>query len=225
MGLFSSFLNIFFPPACASCKKEGEFLCADCRATFKIRPIRRENVDKEYRKQFKYLNGVIYVADYAKNPKLQAAISQFKYKFTRELTTEFVSLMVGRLSELRMVNQNPFFLVPVPLHQRRLAYRGFNQADLLANGIANKFEHTEVQFVLRRIKNTSQQAKLAKKQRVENLEGAFTLSQKRIDQLKEKICFLVDDVCTTGSTLEECARVLKEAGLEKVYGLVVARAV
>ena len=223
MKIIEKCLDLFFPPQCAACKKEGEFLCSECRTQFKIRPIRYNEYDKSYRSNFTHLNGVIYVADYAKNPQLQAAISQFKYKFTRELTSEFTSLMVSRLSELRMVAQNPFFLVPVPLHRKRLAYRGFNQSDLLANGIANRFENTEVQFVLRRIKNTPQQAKLAKKERHENLEGAFALNQK-IDFLKEKICFLVDDVCTTGSTLEECARVLKEGGMKKVYGLVLARA-
>lgn len=225
--MLAKLLNIFFPPQCASCKSDGAFLCKECRINFKIRPIsqKRRKFAKNERPDYQYLNGVIYAADYQKNPQLKAAISQFKYKFTRELTTEFTSLIAQKLSELQMVNRKPFFLVPVPLHKKRLAYRGFNQSDLLANGVANSFrQKAEVHFVLRRIKNTSQQAKLSKNERHKNLENAFQLGQK-IDQLKEKICFLVDDVCTTGSTLEACAKVLKEAGVKKVYGLVIAKAI
>lgn len=223
----SKLLNFFFPPQCASCKTEGAFLCKECRIRFKIRPIsyKRKKSGKFKKPDYQYLNGVIYAADYGKNPELQAAISQFKYKFTRELTTEFTTLITQKLSELQMVNRKSFFLVPVPLHKKRFAYRGFNQSDLLANGVANSFKQkAEVHFVLRRIKNTSQQAKLSKQERLKNLENAFQLGQK-IDQLKEKICFLVDDVCTTGSTLEACAKVLKEAGVKKVYGLVIAKAI
>ena len=225
--MFAKLLNLFFPPQCASCKTEGAFLCKECRIQFKIKPIsqKRKKSSKLIRPNYQYLNGVIYATEYGKSTQLQAAISQFKYKFTRELTTEFTSLITQKLSELQMVNRKSFFLVPVPLHKKRLAYRGFNQSDLLANGIANSFrQKAEVQFILRRIKNTSQQAKLSKEERHKNLEGAFQLGQK-IDSLKEKICFLVDDVCTTGSTLEACAKVLKEAGVKKVYGLVIAKVV
>lgn len=181
----------------------------------------------QQRSEFKYLDGVIYAADYSKNPELKAAISQFKYKYTRELNAVFVSLLIKKLSELYMLKKQDFFLVPVPLHKKRLAHRGFNQSDLLANGVANKFEKpVKIELLLNRVKNTSQQAKLKKIERRLNLKNAFQLNKGSLKQLSQKVCFLVDDVCTTGSTLDECARVLKqEAGLEKVYGLVVARAV
>ena len=71
--------------------------------------------------------------------------------------------------------------------------------------------------------NTSQQAKLNKEARHQNLSEAFEVVG-NLKQLSETVCFLVDDVCTTGATLDSCARVLKEAGIQKVYGLVVARA-
>lgn len=223
MGIFERLLNLFFPPTCASCHAEGSFLCPDCRASFKVRPIRKNKYDTSFRKEFKYLNGVIYVADYHQNPQLQAAIHQFKYKFTRELSNEFSTLVASRLSELRMLERRKFFLVPVPLHEKRLAMRGFNQSDLIVNGLANQLPQADVQFILRRIRHTTQQAQLSKEERQKNLEGAFTLAS-RVDRMKERVCFLVDDVFTTGATLEECAKVLKEAGLKKVYGLVIARA-
>ena len=180
---------------------------------------------KQKRHDFKHLDGVIYAADYEKNPQLKAAIRQFKYKYTQELNALFVGLLTKKLTELYMLRKQDFFLVPVPLHKKRLAHRGFNQSDLLANGVANKYkESAKIQPLLNRIKNTTQQAKLKKMERHQNLKNAFQLSLKKVDHLSDKICFLVDDVCTTGSTLDECARVLKQAGIERVYGLVIARA-
>ncbi|MDH5597229.1 MAG: phosphoribosyltransferase family protein, partial [Candidatus Peregrinibacteria bacterium] len=76
--------------------------------------------------------------------------------------------------------------------------------------------------VLNRIRYTSQQARLKKNERAENLKGAFEVVGDR-GVLNGKVCFLVDDVCTTGSTLDSCAKTLKDAGIKKVYGLVVAR--
>jgi len=105
-------------------------------------------------------------------------------------------------------------LVPVPLHWYKENFRGFNQAELLAKHIDPRVDNC-----LRRKKRTQTQVNLNRQERIENLKDVF--------QLKGPISYgsvvLVDDVMTTGTTLEECAGELKEAGVSKVYGLVFAR--
>lgn len=223
MGIVSVLLNLLFPPRCASCKKEGDFMCKYCVQQFRIGRIRGKSIRPSI-EDFKFLDGVIYGADYAKNPEIQAAITQFKYKFNRELINYFAELVCDKMRELNMLKEKRVSLIPVPLHKKRLNYRGFNQAELIAYASAAKFgDRASVLTLLFRIKNTSQQAKLNKKERHNNLTEAFDVVGD-LDQLSGTLCFLVDDVCTTGATLDSCAKVLKQAGIKKVYGLVVARA-
>lgn len=221
MGIFQAVLNLFFPPRCASCKKEGDFLCKNCVHNFRVRNLRPVSVNPSA-EDFEYLDGVIYGADYNASPELQAAISQFKYRFSCHLADYFATLTSGKLKELTMLKDRDVALVPVPLHRKRLNYRGFNQAALIARETAERYRRAGVYPLLRRIRHTSQQAKLSKMERHRNLADAFELGGD-LSELSGRVCFLVDDVCTTGATLESCAKVLKKSGVKRVYGLVVAR--
>lgn len=221
MQFFDTLLDWLFPPRCAFCQREGDFLCKNCLSGLDINPIGRSNVIKEW----EYLDGVIYAVNYEKNPAIKAAIKQFKYKFTQPLAQHFGTLMAQKIGELGMVRGKRILLIPVPLHKKRLRYRGFNQADILARHIAYP---AHILPILDRVKETTQQAKLHKKARHDNLKDAFELNKKFVQEQnlcsKKTVVFLVDDVCTTGATLENCAKTLKAAGIPKVYGLVVARA-
>jgi len=224
-------LNTLFPPHCVSCKKEGDFLCTSCLANLKKKKISRRGWGTSQQdNEFDHLNGVIYALDYAKNPQIQAAIQQFKYRFTQEMADYFGGLLVEKIGELSMVKNKQIILIPVPLHKKRLNYRGFNQAEVICNILKERMgDEVNISHAIQRTRHTSQQAKLSKNERHKNLENAFVVDAKKARFVnrtcnKSNIYFIVDDVCTTGSTLENCARVLKESGLQKVYGLVVARA-
>ena len=218
--MFKFILNLLFPPRCVSCKKEGDFLCNDCVQKLKIRKIKNYPSEKE---EFNYLDGVIYGMSYADNPAIQAAIQQFKYKFTQDLSDYFGILLSKKLNELSMTQGKRIILIPVPLHKKRLNYRGFNQAEVLAKAVQKHDEKIEIQNILFRTRHTSQQAKLNKKERQKNLEDAFEL-QENAKYNPQNIYFIVDDVFTTGSTLEAAAKALKEEGWGNIYGLVIARA-
>lgn len=239
LKIFKTFLlNTLFPPICVSCKKEGDFLCIDCLKNLdkkKINPIYKK---AEKDPDFHHLDGVIYALDYAKNPQIKAAIKQLKYKFTQDLAQHFANMISEKIRELNMIKNKQIILIPVPLHRKRLNYRGFNQAEVIAKAVASKFSDSQMQVVelLERIRHTDQQAKLDKYERRKNLDEAFSMNTKFVHSSPDQvgigmtnynpsaIYFIVDDVCTTGSTLEECAMVLKNNGFEKVYGLVIARA-
>ena len=112
-------------------------------------------------------------------------------------------------------------IVPVPLHPARLRERGFNQAHILATMLGHKIG-VPIFPVLRRIRYTTTQTAFDRIDRIENLRGAFRL-RKSIDMRGLQV-LLVDDILTTGSTLSECARVLREAGALSVYAVTAARA-
>jgi len=227
LALKALLLNTLFPPTCVSCKKEGDFFCAECLGSLAKRRISPKVSKTDDEPELHHLDGVIYALDYAKNPQIQAAISQFKYRFTQELAAPFADLIAEKIRELSMVKNRKIILIPIPLHAKRLAYRGFNQAEVIAKAIQSHLPagKSELQPLLVREKETKQQARLTKEERHKNLEGAFHMNNNFVQSFDPKaIHFLVDDVCTTGSTLENCARVLKENGVPKIYGLVIARA-
>ena len=219
-------LNTLFPPVCVSCKKEGDFLCAEC-----IRSLDKKKISQVYYKaekdpDFHHLDGVIYALDYAKNPQIKAAIKQLKYRFTQELAQYFGKLIAEKIGELSMAKDRQIILIPVPLHKKRLNYRGFNQAEIIAQAITDESQdNISIINLLERVRHTSQQAKLNKDARHENLKDAFSMNKNCVHKYSPNNLYcIVDDVCTTGSTLENCAEVLKENGFDKTYGLVITRA-
>ncbi len=117
--------------------------------------------------------------------------------------------------------QAPDLLVPVPLHPRRLLRRGFNQSREIARLLSARHGLPIDQKCLLRVRRTTPQMELRREERVENIRGAFGADATRV---AEKRVLLVDDIMTTGSTLEECARILRNAGAIRVDVLVLARA-
>jgi ComF family protein len=115
-------------------------------------------------------------------------------------------------------SQSVDFLVPVPLHWRRRFHRGFNQSALIAKGL--KIGNARYNTDLVRIRYTKEQGLLSAYERHKNIEGAFAV--RRGHNFKGKNICLIDDVKTTGATLNECAKVLKDAGANKVFALVLA---
>ena len=126
--------------------------------------------------------------------------------------------MLRAVFETRPWNEPMDFLVPVPLHWRRRLERGFNQAFLLANQL--RTFRVPICRDLVRIRYTRRQWDLNPAQRRRNVKGAFAV--RRDHPFEDKIVCLVDDITTSGATLNECAKVLKRAGAEKVYTIVLA---
>lgn len=120
-----------------------------------------------------------------------------------------------------LCNSLEYLAVPVPLHPRRLAGRGFNQSALLASNVAVRTGMELDLFSLRRTRDTPAQSRLGKRARRRNVRGAFTAVDP--EKFRGRSILLIDDVATTGSTLDECAGVLKKAGADLVLCLVFAR--
>ncbi|WP_306250093.1 ComF family protein [Parvularcula sp. IMCC14364] len=145
-----------------------------------------------------------------------------KYADRHDLVEGFAAMMSGVIAQLQTPET---IVVPVPLHPRRLRRRRFNQAALLAKALAHKADLPVCLDFLERHRSTPQQQGLSAKARKRNVAGAFRIRDKYLPLQGSQHFLLVDDVLTTGSTLKECARVLKRAGAGQVNAVVLARVV
>lgn len=147
------------------------------------------------------------------NKELRESIYRFKYDNKREYAQFYVQEMVNGYGDW-IKHLGVEAILPVPLHKKKQKSRGFNQAEVLAKGIGQALEIPVRTDLVYRQKNTIPQKELNSKERQKNLKNAFKIVQNDV-QLKKVL--LVDDIYTTGSTIEAMASVLKEHGVKKVY--------
>ncbi len=201
----NKFLDFFFPRFCLGCKKEGSWLCEDCRREIKLTPSRISLP------QIKVASALTF------GPPIDELIHYLKYNGIRELVPILGEFLLKRVESLSIEKDS--VIVPVPLYLWRERERGYNQSELLARFLGAKRGMKVYQGLVRAKKTKSQVECKGKGERVKNLKGAFALKEKA----PEKI-ILLDDVLTTGATLNEAARALQRGGTKKLIGLVVATA-
>lgn len=221
-------LDVFFPKFCVGCEKYGNYVCEKCVKEIepiktstcpecgKISPLSNFCLNCK-RKLDLSLIGIIIAVSYKAGPTREM-IHHLKYSGFTELADLLGELIVQRLVAESLPSN--VVLVPVPLHIKKQAERGFNQSELIARYVSNRTKIPTVSALIR-TRKTESQVGLSGNERRSNLEGAFQCNEK--SAIAGKLIFLVDDVTTTYSTLNECAKELKSAGAKKVYGLVAAR--
>jgi len=175
------------------------------------------------------INGLLVASDW-NNPLLKKLIYAYKYNFVKELASPLSTLASDYLLThfLDPIRRQEIVFVSVPLHPRRLAWRDFDQAQLLAKTIGEMLAVPVAEKVLVRDRYTPPQAEIDNQtERKLNLKDAFSLAknltQKNKDLLKNKTVILVDDVATTGVTLQECTKALRLLSPREIWGLVIAR--
>lgn len=219
-------LNLFFPQWCVGCGREGNLICTSCRSS--LRRIMSPLCPQCGRPQ---PSGILCPTcvtwqaqiDGIRSPfrfegVIRQAIHQLKYQNLRVLRTPLAQLLQDYL------RTNPIpgeVLVPVPLHRKRLRERGYNQSDLLARQLGKLANLPVIADCLVRPRHTSPQARTTTvEERRSNVVEAFACRDRR---LQGKQVLLIDDVATSGATLDACAAALKAAGAISVWGLVLAR--
>lgn len=240
MHIFRRLLDFLLPASCSYCRSPlGDspvpFLCVPCWADFSLirtpvcprcgRPFDSpdaltfspEHVCGPCRKDPPNFDQALSVGHF--EGPLREAIHQFKYRPCRSLARP----LAAWLSEnIRLVAQIDL-VVPVPLHKKRLRQRGFNQALLLSHRLSTAFAIPLSVDNLVRVRSTRPQVELSGEERKQNVAGAFAL--RRPHEVEDKSVLLVDDVFTTGATMNECAAVLKDGGAAWITALSLARAV
>jgi ComF family protein len=222
-------LDFLFPLRCPGCNKKGTWFCDDCLA--KLRPV--ENLTcavcggeavrgiTHPRCQGKYtLDRLVGLYQY--EGPLKKAIAWLKYKDVTGLANVLADLMADEVGEWGL-DFRGMIVVPVPLHWQRAWRRGFNQAELLAKPLAAWLGLEVRDNLLRRMRNTKSQTKLRWSERQKNVAGAFIVPESREKEVAGRDFLLLDDVCTTGATLNSCANALKRSGAKQVWALTLAK--
>ncbi len=215
-------LDLFLPIECVNCQTEGVYLCDAC---FEKLKINNPEDSKILSANLKTLNlDAVWIAGNYEDPLLKKLIIKYKYNFLEPLHKP-LSLFLKNfwknylLSSSQIIDKNNFLIIPIPLSKKRLKWRGFNQAELLAINFCFYFNYS-LSLNLKKIKNRPPQVSLNEKEREKNLQSVFAFKDKR---LEEKNILLIDDVTTTGATLNEAAIILKKAGAKRVEALVLAK--
>ena len=228
--------SLVYPPACTICSASvglHEYLCADCESKLSriVPPFCAkcsEPFDGAITTTFACANcahRVLYfeaaVSAYRSRGIARHVILNFKYGKQIHLRHLVSRWLIAAFDDSRLRERRFDAIVPVPLHPARQRERGFNQAGLLAERLGPHLG-IPVRAALERVHYTTTQTAFDRAERIQNLRHAFRLREK-VDVRKLDV-LLIDDVLTTGSTLSECARVLKENGARSVYAATAARA-
>jgi competence protein ComFC len=228
--------SLVYPPTCTICSSSvglREYLCPDCEAKLvRIVPpfcaTCSEPFDGAITTTFSCANcahRVLHfdaaVSAYRSRGIARHVILNFKYGRQIHLRHLVGRWLLAAFDDSRLRERRFDMIVPVPLHPARQRQRGFNQAALLAERLGPHLG-VAVRPVLQRVRFTTTQTAFDRAERIQNLRHAFRL-RKNADVRKLDV-LLIDDVLTTGSTLSECARVLKKSGARSVYAATAARA-
>jgi ComF family protein len=233
---WSFFVDLLFPIECLDCGLEGEWLCGECFLKIKIengqtcqgcgRPSLNGAICPHCKSDWA-LDGVLTALDYdrAISAKL---IKTLKYGFVKDVSLVLANIFLKFYRSLKFQGLAPDFgekriiFMPVPLHPKRLRWRGFNQSELITPPLAAGLGGEFFADILIRTKDVLPQTQFKGRERQKNIEGCFEYTGKK-EQIAGQVVIIVDDVVTTGATMNECAKVLKKAGARKVWAFAMAR--
>lgn len=240
MGIISGMLNLVYPAVCGICDRkllseseEDLSICADCAVKIKKNPAPycvkcgrslRGLVDSVEtcwecpKKEFFYersWSGFLYEGP------VKDALHLLKYSKKLSLGSLFCGLLVRFIKENPEIIEGTDGIAAVPLHSVKFREREFNQAHLLAAAIAGEFDITDLSRCLKRAVSTRPQSELDKNERLENVKGTFEVIKPSL--VYKKNLLIVDDLFTTGATLNECSKALKKIGAGKLNCLTFAR--
>ena len=242
MLLFRSLLiglkDLIYPNYCLACKNKigqkirEDFICESCQQKIQInkppfcfycgRTLDENNREKNTCSE---CLGVKFDYDRAFSPckyngTIKKMIHEFKYSGRDYLGKNLGKIMNNFIKEYNLPVFLMDFIIPIPLHNTRLRQREFNQAQILSEHIAREFNKKMLPKVLIRTKATKTQTELSHKERALNIENSFSITNPQL--IKDKNLLLIDDVLTTGSTLNEAAKSLKAAGAKMVLVMTLA---
>ena len=210
LSIISFFL---FPPKCISCGKENEIFCSTCIGAI---PLATQNQGH-----------IISVFSYD-SPEIRKAVWSFKYKNNHALAKYFARSLHDKILE-ELNEQHTFhgftkpLLIPIPLHKKRKRFRGYNQAELLCKEMS--FIDPEIfdlttNVLYKHIDTLSQTKTSDRKARLQNIKGCFAV--RNTEKISNRNIILIDDITTTGATLNEASKVLKKSGAKKIICFTVA---
>lgn len=203
-------LNYIYPPKCAFCGAVGaaESPCAHCKAEVEL--LRQKGKAEAEAFSFPFLDGLLFYASY--EGLVRSGVHRFKFGGAYTLAQPYAALLAG----CGYVFDPDGVMAPVPSFPKALKERGFDAAFLLCKSLGERLS-IPVLRALQKDYDTPPQHSLSRRRRTANLIGVYSIPHP--EEIRGKTVYLIDDVCTTGSTLNECAKTLKIFGAKQVFGI------
>lgn len=210
--------NLIYPQTCGICGKIApNSLCKKCEIELKKQSdINIINQGKEI--EDKYFNEIMYIFKY--EGQIRKLIIDYKFNEKSYIYLTFINFLLKNKKIFENI-KNYDTIIPVPISKKRLKTRGYNQSLLLAAEIAEQTNLELVNNCLIKTKNIIEQSKLNKEDRRKNIQGVYELKNKKI--IEDKKILLIDDIYTTGSTVNECSKILRQGNPNKIGIFVLAR--
>lgn len=211
MPILNDLLNLFFPDLCLSCKNRlvgGEqFICIACLDRLprtNYHNVKDNKLEQLFAGRFPFRRAAAF-AHFVKGGTLQGVIHDLKYNNNPKLGVYLGKLCAKEIRNSSFITHIDY-LIPIPLHPKREKQRGYNQALMIAEGISSETKIPVLSTALERVVNNKSQTQKSRFERWSNTADVFGVQHPEI--LKEKHILLVDDVITTGSTIESCAKTI-----------------
>ena len=225
-------LDLIFPIYCLNCGQEGAYLCQICQSSLILVPPTcfvckklsfpdRENgkntcLNCQKNTKISFFASPLNYGD----PKIRDLIHDLKYKRIKSIGNFLGDILADSLVKQKIIFPENIVVIPIPLHKKRERERGFNQSQIIGQVLSDRFALNLETKILFKQKETKPQMELTAEERKNNLKAAFLVKNK--EKIQGFPILLVDDVKTTGSTLEEAAQVLRQSGIKKVWAVTVA---
>ena len=220
--LLNNLYNIFFPIKCGYCDEitgNGSFVCEKCNKNIDLEEIKnrckycgtklfdKDRICVKCKKEKKYYDEFIFFSEY--EDVLKNKMLAYKFNDKKYLKDFFVQELAKCVNGI-----NADYVIGVPISKKRLKERGYNQTNLIAKEIGKTLNIEYIPNMLVKIKETEHQSKLSKTERKFNIKNSFKVAD--IYNVDNKEILLIDDIFTTGATVNECSKMLKKAGAKKV---------
>ena len=217
--LFFQLLDFIYPPVCIACNKPisdgNQKICPDCwdalQPVTRQLPLYQETGTKLLSAGF--ISNLVSCFVFEKEGPFQHIAHALKYQEFKSLGIELGKQIGRKIIEWEIDIDT---IIPIPLHNVKQRERGYNQAELIAQGISLIIGKPVANDVVRRIRHTQTQTKLNLEERQKNMEDAFATTSSAPNVIEGKVCLLVDDIITTGATTNSCAKELIAIGASKV---------
>ena len=214
----SKILNLIYPQICGMCGKINKnSLCKKCEIELK-KQAENQIINNGEEIQDKYFNELMYIFKY--EGQIRKLILDYKFNEKSYLYLTFVNFLLKNKKIFENI-KNYDTIIPVPISKKRKKTRGYNQSLLIARKIAEQTDLELMNNCLVKTKNIIEQSKLNKEDRIQNIQGVYELKNKQL--IENKNILLIDDIYTTGSTVNECSKILKQGNPKKIGILVLAK--
>ena len=215
--MINSILNLIYPPVCGVCGKiDKNTLCNKCKIELKKHAI--YGVD-DYSLNFEInFDEHLYIFMYS--DIIRKILIDYKFNDRSYLYKTFIKFLLKNEKSVEFIKSYDI-IVPVPLNKKRKKERGYNQSELIARELSNETNIQMVKDCIIKVKNVEAQSSLNKEERQKNIQGVYELINTK--DLDGKKVLIIDDVYTTGSTINECSKVLSKAHTSKIGALTIAK--